>query len=48
VGPDRVVVKSDDFGAVDVQVELDELPFPAPAPLQPFAGDPGWIDGLTP
>ncbi|MBU4335669.1 MAG: hypothetical protein KJ548_03765 [Actinobacteria bacterium] len=48
VGPERVVVKSDDFGAVDVQVRLYELPFPAPAALQPFAGDPGRIDGLTP
>ncbi|MBU4215024.1 MAG: hypothetical protein KJ548_14020 [Actinobacteria bacterium] len=48
VGPDRVVVTSDDFGAVDVPVRRYELPFPAPATLQPFMGDRGLIGGLGP
>lgn len=46
VGPARVVVKTDDFGAVDVQVRTYELPFPAPSTLEPFRGDPGQIDRL--
>lgn len=46
VGPDRVVVVADDFGAVDAQVRTFVLPFPAPAALQPFDGDPRRIDSL--
>ncbi|ACQ82355.1 conserved hypothetical protein [Beutenbergia cavernae DSM 12333] len=40
VGPDRVVVKRDDFGDVGAKQETYELPFPAPGALQPFDGDP--------
>jgi hypothetical protein len=46
VGPERVVAKTDDLGAVDAVLELHELPFPAPAQLQPYRGDHGRIDGL--
>lgn len=46
VGPDRVVVAADDFGAVDAQVQSFVLPFPAPAALQPFDGDSGRLDAL--
>lgn len=44
--PDRVVVKVDDFGAVDVVTPSYTLPFPAPGTLRPFAGDASTIDGL--
>jgi len=37
--PERVVVKTDDFGAIDVPLETYVLPFPAPDELRPFAGD---------
>ncbi|WP_407653628.1 hypothetical protein [Cellulomonas alba] len=37
---DRVVVKRDDLGAVGAEQVVHVLPFPAPAALQPFAGDP--------
>jgi len=41
VTPDRVVVQTDDFGAIDVAVERFELPWPAPAALRPRRqGDP--------
>ena len=33
--PDRVVVRTDDFGAIDVEVESFVLPFPAPSTLRP-------------
>ena len=35
VRPDRVVVRTDDFGAIDADVETHVLPFPAPATLRP-------------
>ncbi|HWJ84959.1 MAG TPA: hypothetical protein VNR62_05995 [Cellulomonas sp.] len=44
VTPERVVVKVDDFGAVDVVTPSYTLPFPAPANLRPFDGDAGTID----
>jgi hypothetical protein len=37
--PDRVVVQTDDFGAVDVPVQRYELPWPAPAALRPRRAD---------
>ena len=45
VTPQRVVVKVDDFGAVDVVTESYLLPFPAPAGLRPFEGDPWTFEG---
>ena len=39
VTPDRVVVQTDDFGAVDVAVQRTVLGFPAPSTLRPFEGD---------
>lgn len=33
--PGRVVVRTDDFGAIDAPVEAFELPWPAPAALRP-------------
>jgi len=47
VTPDRVVVKGDDFGAVDVVTRSYVLPFPAPDALRPFEGDAGTFDGLA-
>ena len=47
VTPDRVVVKGDDFGAVDVVTRSYVLPFPAPDALHPFEGDAGTFDGLA-
>lgn len=42
VVPGRVVVKTDDFGAIDVPYELIELPWPPPRELRPLdAGDGG-------
>jgi len=35
VTPQRVVVKTDDFGAIDAPVQEYELPWPAPATLRP-------------
>ena len=46
VTPDRVVVKGDDFGAVDVVTRSYVLPFPAPDALRPFEGDAWTFDGL--
>lgn len=46
VTPDRVVVKVDDFGAVDVVTASYVLPFPAPDELRPFEGDAATISGL--
>ncbi|WP_344248625.1 hypothetical protein [Isoptericola hypogeus] len=41
VTPARVVVQTDDFGAIDVPVERFELPWPAPDRLRPRRdGDP--------
>ncbi|GMA26541.1 hypothetical protein GCM10025864_43000 [Luteimicrobium album] len=41
VTPERVVVQTDDFGAVDAVVERHVLPWPAPPRLRPRgAGDP--------
>lgn len=37
--PDRVVVKTDDFGAIDAPYELIELAWPAPAGLRPRTSD---------
>lgn len=45
VSAERVVVKFDDFGAVDAQMRMWTLPFPAPATLRPYAGDPSVLDG---
>ena len=45
VTPERVVVKGDDFGAVDVVTPSYVLPFPAPAVLRPFEGDASTLDG---
>ncbi len=39
VRPGRVVVQTDDFGAVDVAVERLVLPWPAPAELRPRRPD---------
>lgn len=35
VTPERIVVKTDDFGAIDAPVGRFELPWPAPAALRP-------------
>lgn len=35
VAPGRVVVQTDDFGAIDAPVERFDLPWPAPEQLQP-------------
>lgn len=41
VTPDRVVVQTDDFGAIDLPVDRYDLPWPAPARLRPRrTGDP--------
>lgn len=41
VTPDRVVVQTDDFGAIDAAVERFELSWPPPAQLRPRReGDP--------
>ncbi len=41
VTPDRVVVQTDDFGAIDAPVDRFELAWPAPAALRPRrSGDP--------
>ena len=45
VTPERVVVKVDDFGAVDVVTASYVLPFPAPDTLRPFEGDASTFDG---
>ncbi len=45
VTPDRVVVKGDDFGAVDMVTQNYVLPFPAPDALRPFEGDVSTLDG---
>ncbi|MFJ6653306.1 hypothetical protein ACIQLJ_10975 [Microbacterium sp. NPDC091313] len=37
VTPERIVVQTDDFGAIDVPVTRYELPWPAPDTLQPRA-----------
>lgn len=39
VAPDGVVVQTDDFGAIDVAVDVYELPWPAPATLRPRRSD---------
>ena len=36
VTPERVVVQTDDFGAIDVPVQRYELPWPAPPTLRPY------------
>ena len=45
VTPERVVVKVDDFGAVDAATPTFVLPFPAPDDLRPFEGDASTLDG---
>jgi hypothetical protein len=35
VTPDRVVVQTDDFGAIDIPVTRYDLPWPAPPSLRP-------------
>ena len=45
VTPERVVVKVDDFGAVDAVTDTYVLPFPAPSDLRPFEGDAKTIAG---
>jgi len=53
VTPERVVVQTDDYGAVDAPVERFELPWPAPMRLRPpRTGDPDgrvypWRRGVT-
>lgn len=42
--PERVAVKTDDFGAIDVPYELIDLPWPPPETLRPIR--PG--DGSSP
>lgn len=44
VTPARVVVKVDDFGAVDATTRSYVLPFPAPETLRPFEGDASTLD----
>ncbi len=44
VTPERVVVKVDDFGAVEARTDTHVLAFPAPDTLRPFEGDPGTLD----
>jgi hypothetical protein len=39
VTPERVVVQTDDYGAIDAPVERFELPWPAPARLRPRRPD---------
>lgn len=39
VAADRVVVRQDDFGAIEVTPRTYTLAFPAPSELQPFQGD---------
>ncbi|MDN3310895.1 hypothetical protein QWJ90_08130 [Microbacterium oryzae] len=39
VRPGRVVVKTDDFGAIDVPYELIDLPWPPPPELRPLRLD---------
>jgi len=39
VTPDRVVVQTEDFGAIDAPVERFELEWPAPATLRPRRAD---------
>lgn len=39
VRPGRVVVQTDDFGAIDAEVERFVLPWPAPAALRPRRPD---------
>lgn len=39
VTPERVVVQTDDFGAIDAPVERFALPWPAPAALRPRRDD---------
>ncbi|WP_315092924.1 hypothetical protein [uncultured Cellulomonas sp.] len=46
VTPDRVVVQTDDFGAVDVDVTRHVLEFPAPDTLRPFEGDASVMDAF--
>ena len=41
VEPGRVVVKTDDFGAIDVPYQLFTLPWPPPARLRPMASGEG-------
>jgi hypothetical protein len=43
--PARIVVKVDDFGAVDAVTATYVLAFPAPDTLRPFEGDAKTIDG---
>ena len=45
VTPARVVVKVDDFGAVDAVTPSYTLPFPAPEALRPFEGDAATLPG---
>ncbi|SFA96623.1 hypothetical protein SAMN05421867_104167 [Cellulomonas marina] len=46
VGTDRVVVSTDDHGAVDVPTRRTVLPLPAPPSLRPFTGDAQVVDAL--
>jgi hypothetical protein len=39
VTPERVVVQTDDYGAIDAPVERFELPWPAPVRLRPRRAD---------
>ncbi|GEL95021.1 hypothetical protein [Cellulomonas composti] len=45
VRPDAVVVATDDHGSIDVPSTRHTLPFPAPAELRPFEGDPFLLAG---
>lgn len=44
VTPARVIVKVDDFGAVDAVTRSYVLPFPAPDVLRPFEADASILD----
>jgi hypothetical protein len=46
VTPERVVVQTDDFGSVDVEVVRHVLAFPAPDTLRPFEGDRSTMDRI--
>ncbi|HMR47779.1 MAG TPA: hypothetical protein PKE40_01325 [Arachnia sp.] len=35
VAPERIVVKGEDFGAIDIHTQVYELPWPLPAGLRP-------------
>jgi hypothetical protein len=48
VTPERVLVKVDDFGAVDAVTPSYSLPFPAPDALRRYEGDASTLDDGLP